>query len=184
MTKRLGDKQATRLTRIVGEVEGRAFDVDLVALAAITNNVEGINQALVDHPGNFAWWMTLEVLSRSEADRLTETLRLFEAQHIDSLIQTYEAEGKRVPPITRLRHIVTLSEEYRRRAHEAREARRKHRLIQIGRKVVEEKKASIMELSHLLQKEMDARMRPRQTEDARDRMRAAFGSEPHPPRRT
>ena len=159
----------------------RSYEEDLAAHALIQEDVAGLNKALYEHPGRFAWWATLEALARGKVESLQTDLREFEADNIDIIVSTLEKHGQKVPSIKQLKDKVGRMPTCRKMIRALNAARQEYRRIQIGRKTIEAKKDSVLTIANLMRAEMGAGHRPNLKEEiqkANDGMRQVYGTEP------
>ena len=159
------------LMRVVVEVAGRTYDEDLASQAFIAPNVDALNDALATNPSRYAEWAMLEALAKSEgADIdgkvavLDSDIKEREAQAYLDIINAVPAGGK-APTVDAIKAMVTLDparlELVRRR--QVLDAARlvsqdNQNKLAVGRKTMEEKKDSLLELSRNWRQEMNTQL--------------------------
>lgn len=90
-------KGRPNILHIEVELGGRVYSGDLETEARVDTNPAGLNQALAEQPGRFAWWATLETLARTQAeevDRERGTLHAELYSHYEAVLAATNTEGK------------------------------------------------------------------------------------------
>jgi hypothetical protein len=159
------------LMRVVVEVAGRTYDEDLASQAFIAPNVEALNDALATNPSRYAEWAMLEALAKSEGADIDGKIARFdtdvkerEAQVYLDMINNVPAGGK-VPTVDAIKAMVTLDPRrialvrQRQALDDARIVSQDNQnKLAVGRKTMEEKKDSLLELSRNWRQEMQTQL--------------------------
>jgi len=145
-------------------VAGRSYDEDLAVQYPFEVNPNGLNRALVETPGMFAHWATLEVYARDEVAELEEALTVKEAE----LTEHYEQQLV-TDKVTLIRQAVKKDPGRTELADRMREARRTLGLIRVGVSTMEKRLDAVFEAARNMRSEMDISSKPRSVKDrARD----------------
>lgn len=146
-------------------INGRTYSEDLKAQSFINPDLDGLNTALAEHPGRFAWWATLEALCREHHDNLvaqTEVLRaqLFIKYQIELRAAMPTAEGGKAkePTLDAINSKVVLDKEGLALGHNLREAKAGLDRATAGRRTMEQKKESLIAIASNMRAEMDHRI--------------------------
>ncbi len=164
-------KEEKRLIRVNVEVAGRTYDEDLASQAFIAPNVDALNDALATNPSRYAEWAMLEALARSEVADIDGKVAVLDTDIKEREAQAYldvvnsVAPGGKAPTVDAIKATVTLDAQrillVRRRADldAARIAAQDNQSkLGVGRKTMEEKKDSLLELSRNWRQEMNTQL--------------------------
>lgn len=132
-------------------LDGKPYDEDLAELSAIAQNLPGVNQALSEQPGRFAWWCMLETLALREEERAADALVAFEGSQLATL------GGGKDDKVTLLKAQIHQHPDYKRLHAAWRRAQEQAAIVRVGRKTAEERKDALRELSHNIREEMAMR---------------------------
>jgi hypothetical protein len=161
-------EKTSNLMRVTVQVGERRFDEDLAAQALITPNIEAFNEALATHPSRYAEWAMLEALARAEFDRiggsvavLDADLKELEARVYLEILRSSDAkltvDGVKARVISDERRLALVK---RGQEFEAARLEAKGNLdkITVGRKTMEEKRESLLELARNWRQEMQGKL--------------------------
>lgn len=172
----MGDKTvrlaASNLMQVTVQVGDRRFDEDLAAQALIAPNVEALNEALATNPSRYAEWAMLEALARAEHDalvgnvsRLESDIKELEARTYLRILDEAAAEGGKGPTVDAVKARVIIDPARlalvrRRQELEVAQLEAKGNLdkITVGRKTMEEKRESLLELARNWRQEMQGKL--------------------------
>lgn len=159
-------EEKNNLMRVTVQVGSRRFDEDLATQALIVPDVEALNEALATNPSRYAEWAMLEALARAEHDRIGGSISV-----LDSDIKELEAriylevlsreratvDAVKAAVITDSRRLALVK---RRQELEAAQVEAKGNLdkITVGRKTMEEKRDSLLELARNWRQEMAGKL--------------------------
>lgn len=164
----MSDKTASNLMRVTVQIGDRRFDEDLAAQALIAPNVEALNDALATNPSRYAEWAMLEALARSEHDQIGGRVNVLDAdiKELEARVYleilddigtkpTVDAIKARVITDPRRLALVKVRQEM-----EAAQVEAKGNLdkITVGRKTMEEKRESLLELARNWRQEMQGKL--------------------------
>jgi hypothetical protein len=155
------------LLRVVVTVSGRRYDEDLATQAMIVPNIEALDEALATNPGRFAEWAMLEATARAGVAMIAFNIAVLESQIKDRearfYIETVDAAavtGSK-PTVDYVKAKVATDPErlqlaQRRQELEAEmlDAKASLDTLSVGKKTMEEKKDSLLELSRNWRQEM------------------------------
>jgi len=160
------------LMRVVVEVAGRTYDEDLASQAFIAPNVGALNDALATNPSRYAEWAMLEALAKSEGADIDGKVAVLatdvkerEAQAYLDIVNAYASSGEKPPTVDAIKAMVMVDvkriEMVRRQ--QALEAARlvsqdNQNKLAVGRKTMEEKRDSLLELSRNWRQEMQTQL--------------------------
>jgi hypothetical protein len=164
--------QQINLMRVVVEVAGRRYDEDLAAQSFIAPNVAALNDALATNPSRYAEWAMLEALAKSEGADIDGKIAVLntdikerEAQAYLDIIAASERDGQKPPTVDAIKAMVTLDPRrielvrQRQALDNARiPAQDNENKLAVGRKTMEEKRDSLMELSRNWRQEMQTQL--------------------------
>jgi hypothetical protein len=163
--------ESNNLMRVTVQIGARRYDEDLAEQAMIRPDVASLNDALARHPSRFAEWAMLEALQRTEVDTLNRNVERLESDIKDVEAREYQAvleqtpAGQKPPTVDAIKAIVNVSRERvalvaRKREMEdaALNAKDALRKLEVGRKTMEEKRDSLMELSRNWRQEMNGKL--------------------------
>jgi hypothetical protein len=159
------------LLRVIVQVGPRRFDEDLAEQAVVRPNIEALNDALSRHASRFAEWAMLEALARTEVDaiksqisRLDTDVKEIEARLYQEVILA-TPRGEKPPTVDAIKAMVLVNSA--RLELVARERKLEDALLvaddnlrklAVGRKTMEEKKDSLLELSRNWRQEMAGKL--------------------------
>ena len=147
-TAGVNDEQRDLMT-VRATLDGREITgciADLVASAS-GSDLAGVNDAILKHAQDFAWWSTLEALA---TDALTDARGALAAYEADTLATADDKTSVTVLK-ARMRSTARWTELHA----EVRKAERTYHLIKVGRETCEENKSALGEVSRNLRAEMD-----------------------------
>lgn len=140
-------------------IQGQHYHEDLAAQAVIQNDVPGLNTALSEHPGRFAWWATLELLARDEMEQAVGRVKQYEGEQLTAMLDGFVARKERTPSLASLKLRIVQQPKAIVLARAARAAKLVFRRVQVGRKTTEERKDSVVNMAYLLRAEMEGKLR-------------------------
>lgn len=160
------------LMRVVVEVAGRTYDEDLASQAFIAPNVDALNDALATNPSRYAEWAMLEALAKSEVAAIDGKVALLEteikereAQAYLDIVQDPRNSGAAKPTVDAIKAMVVVDEKRvglvrKKQALDAvcLVAQDNQNKLAVGRKTMEEKKDSLLELSRNWRQEMQTQL--------------------------
>jgi hypothetical protein len=139
--------------RVTIHIGGQTFEEDLGAQLSVQNNPEALSQAMAEHAGRVAWWLTLEVQARDAVEASRDALAYFESQAINEML---DAEPTMNPATAKRR--IRASAAYRQRTDALREARTALRTIQVGTRTHGHRKSMLIALASTARAEMEGRL--------------------------
>lgn len=150
-----------RLLKIRVELGGRVYEEDLEPQAFINPDLDGLNRALAEHPGRFAWWAMLETYARASYEGLSTQLETLDA----TLFSRYQrqllegaVDGKKGPTLDSIRSLVTLDRERQALVERTARAKQDFEQVTVGRRTMEQRKDALLAIASNLRAEMDARL--------------------------
>lgn len=156
------------LMRVAVQVGDRRFDEDLASQALITPNVEALNEALATNPSRYAEWAMLEALARAEADRIAGNVAVLDSDIKELEARVYlevlsDQSAKLTVDAVKAMVVVDprrLALVLRRQELSAAQVEAKGNLdkIAVGRKTMEEKRDSLLELARNWRQEMAGKL--------------------------
>lgn len=159
------------LMRVVVEVAGRTYDEDLASQAFIAPNVDALNDALATNPSRYAEWAMLEALAKSEVADIDGKVALLETEVKEREAQAYldivnaVVPGGKAPTVDAIKAMVTVDEKRidivrRKQVLDVARLAAQDNLskLGVGRKTMEEKKDSLLELSRNWRQEMQTQL--------------------------
>lgn len=161
-------KETSNLMRVTVQIGERRFDEDLAAQAFIAPNVEALNEALSTNPSRYAEWAMVEALARAELDKVIGNTAVLDAdlKELEARIYLEILEGPTAKPTVdaikakviidpRRLALVKLQQEL-----DAVRIGAKGNLdkIAVGRKTMEEKRDSLLELARNWRQEMQGKL--------------------------
>jgi hypothetical protein len=166
------------LMRVVVEVAGRTYDEDLASQAFIAPNVAALNDALATNPSRYAEWAMLEALAKREVADIDGKVAVLdsdvkerEAQAYLDIIQDPKNSGAAKPTVDAIKAMVTVDAKrvalvvVRRGLEEARiVAVDNQNKLNVGKRTIEEKKDSLLELARNWRQEMTSTLTVRAQE--------------------
>ena len=146
--------------RIRVEVGGIVYEEDLGIQTGLNLDLAGLNQALAEQPGHFAWWATLEALARAKHEDLTAQLAALDAVlfgQYQTELRAQQATTKE-PTLDAIRSKMHLDK--RRMALDAamRQAKLDTDLVQAGRRTMEHRKDTVIAIANNMRAEMDMKL--------------------------
>ncbi len=140
---------------------GRDYEQDLNHDAQAPIDLQGLNNALSEHPGKFAWWAMLEALARAQYEELETQLKRLDAELYNEHGSPTSALAQKIgkaPTVDAIKSAVTL--DARRHALEAKVAKAKLDLDQVtvGRQTMLQRRDSLLAIGSNMRAEMEARM--------------------------
>jgi len=157
------------------ELGGKVFEGDLQAEARVDPDPVGLNQALAEQPGRFAWWATLEVLARSlveelERDRATKHAELY--SFYEASLSATDTDGKRAKPtVDKIKSEILKHADYRQLQGRLAAATEQHGLLTVARQTMQMRKDVLLAVASNLRAERDAHIHD-QLKETRERLRA------------
>lgn len=156
----------------------RVYDGDLEAEARVDTDPAGLNQALAEQPGKFAWWATLEVLSRALAESVERELAIKHAElyaHYEAAMSSTDTDGKRArPTVDKIKSQVIRHKDYVAIQQRLASAAEQRELLTVARQTMQMRKDSLLAVASNMRAERDAHIHD-QLRETRDRLRAARG---------
>lgn len=156
--------------KIAVEIGAQRFEEDLAVTALIEPNIDALNEGLSKNPGLFAKWAMLEACARAVNDAATGAIATLDADLKDLEGKLFikwstrlpgSSEG-RGPTLDSIKSAVsqdperlTLVERRRQLTVEAQEAKSSLDYITVGRKTIEQRRDSLLELSRNWRAEME-----------------------------
>jgi hypothetical protein len=159
------------LMRVVVEVAGRTYDEDLASQAFIAPNIDALNDALATNPSRYAEWAMLEALAKREVADIDGKVAVLDSDVKEREAQVYldminnVPPGGKAPTVDAIKAMVTIDPRRialvrQRQALDAMqlEAQDNQNKLAVGRKTMEEKKDSLLELSRNWRQEMQTQL--------------------------
>jgi hypothetical protein len=157
--------------QVIVSVAGRTYDEDLASQAFIAPNIDALNDALATNPSRYAEWAMLEALAKREVADIDGKVAVLdsdvkerEAQVYLDMVNNVPAGGK-APTVDAIKAMVTIDPRRialvrQRQALDAAriEAQDNQSKLGVGRKTMEEKKDSLLELSRNWRQEMQTQL--------------------------
>lgn len=160
------------------ELGGRVHEGDLEAQARVDTNIDGLNQALAEQPGRFAWWATLEVLGRVQAEELEGQRAALHAElysFFEASLAATDTEGKRAKPtIEKIKSEILKHPDYKELLARQAKANEAHGLLTVARQTMQMRKDSLLAVCSNMRSERDSHMHD-QLGEVRERLRKARG---------
>ncbi len=151
-------RERPRVLQFMVEIPGRApIAADLAPDVTLSTDAEGLSLALADTPGKFAWWATLEVEARAEAEQVEQARDLRYAELFDTLT-AIAPEGKK-PTVEATKAAITRDAQYQVWLTRLRGANRQAGLLGVARRAMEHRKDALLAIASNMRKELDAGMR-------------------------
>lgn len=153
------------LLRVHVTLGNREYAQDLGFDAQIPNDLDGLNTALANHPGRFAWWAMIEAVARAQhEERVAQLARLgaeLFAIHSKILLDKMQADrsGKtKGPTLDAINSAVIL--DARHVAAQAAVAAAKLALdqVSVGRQTMQQRKDTLLAIASNMRAEMDNRL--------------------------
>ena len=163
-----------KLLRVTVEVGGRTYDEDLATQAAISPDVDSLNEALATNPGRFAEWAMLEALARGELDEIVGNVERLDSdiKDLEAVVYLEVIEPPETPPPgwkpptvdavkawvtkdSRRRELVVKRQDLERARIAAKASLDK---IGVGRRTIEQKKESLLALASNWRQEMQTKL--------------------------
>src|SRR3990167_2405534 len=119
--------------RVRVELNGKIYEEDLGAQTAINSDLAGLNTALSEQPGRFAWWATLEALARAKHEDLVAQLESLDAALFGEYQTALLVGGSKTPKLDA-------------------------ELVQAGRRTMEHRKDALITIASNTRSEMDFRI--------------------------
>jgi hypothetical protein len=157
MAKQTVTKADAPFLRVTVALGGERYEEDLAAQAAITNDIAGLNDALAQHPGRYAWWAMLEVLATEAAGDLERALKAVEGAAHQRFELERSPDGKALTVGAIAARIAT-DAACRAAADALARAETDLQRLTVGRKTMTEKREALVEMARTMRGEMDAGM--------------------------
>ena len=156
----MANKPQSNVLHVSVELGGRVFQGDLETEARVDWTLDGLNQALAEHPGRFAWWATLEVLARTQEEGLERQRAMKHAElysHYEATLSSTDVEGKRSKPtVEKVKSEVLKSLDYRAVQERLAAAAEAHGLLTVARQTMLAKKDALIAIASNLRAQRDA----------------------------
>jgi len=160
------------LMRVTVQIGDRRFDEDLATQAMITPNIDALDDALAKNPSRYAEWAMLEALAESEVGDIRKQINVLdtdikelEARIYLEVIAAPVPAGAKPPTVDAIKAVVTIDPRRidlvrRKQELEGAEltARGNADKIKVGRKTMEEKKDSLLELARNWRQQMQTQL--------------------------
>lgn len=169
--KKSASQGSGSLMQVIVSVAGRTYDEDLASQAFIAPNIAALNDALATNPSRYAEWAMLEALAKKEVADIDGKIAV-----LDSDIKEREAQayldivnnvplGGKAPTVDAIKATVTVDPQRidlvrKKQALDASRlvAQDNQSKLGVGRKTMEEKKDSLLELSRNWRQEMQTQL--------------------------
>lgn len=144
--------------RVRVELNGTVYEEDLGVQTGLNLDLVGLNQALAEQPGRFAWWATLEALARAKHEELTAQLESLDAVLFGQYQIELRTGAPKEPTLDAIRSKMHLDK--RRMVLDAavRQARLDADLVQAGRRTMEHRKDTVIAIANNMRAEMDLKL--------------------------
>jgi len=145
-----------KILHVKVSIQGETYEEDLNTQARIDPDLEGLNQALADHPGRFAWWSVLETLARAQVDDLESQMELLNAELFDEYQRRLtDPGGKGKPTLDTIKGHVVQDPRYQEVTKLLLNARTDLNYVSVGRWTMVHRKDSLLAIASNLRAEMD-----------------------------
>lgn len=144
--------------RVRVELNGKIYEEDLGAQTAINSDLAGLNTALSEQPGRFAWWATLEALARAKHEDLVAQLESLDAALFGEYQTALLVGASKTPTLDAIRSKVLLDTRREALAAAMRRAKLDAELVQAGRRTMEHRKDALITIASNTRSEMDFRI--------------------------
>lgn len=162
-------------TQIHLRVAGHDVQGDLEAEARIATDSDGLSKALAENPARFAWWATLEVLAKAEAEEVENARDALHAElfsHYEAVLSRTDTEGKRAKAtVGAIEAAILKAPQYQAALVKVTAANKSAALLGVARRAMEHRKESLLAVASNYRAELDARIRD-QVREVRERMAA------------
>lgn len=140
------DAVRQELMRVAFTLGGRPIDENVAALAAVASDPDGLNRAITDGVGLFAWWSTLEVKATDAEETARDALDALEAD-----ILSRSGDEK----VTTAKALMKTDARWKRLHAAWREAHQQAEMVKVGRKTTEHRESALREVAMNLRSEME-----------------------------
>lgn len=155
--------------RVRVELNGTVYEEDLAAQTGLNLDLAGLNQALAEQPGRFAWWATLEALARAKHEDLTAQLEALDAVLFgqyqtelrtlaENAVKANKSPTVKEPTLDAIRSRTHLDKNRMILDATARQARLDADLVQVGRRTMEHRKDTVIAIANNMRAEMDLKL--------------------------
>lgn len=167
------------LMRVSVQVGARRYNEDLAAQVAISPDPETFNASLAINPSRFAEWAMLEALSITEREEIRNRVATLEtdikereARAYLEVVERPVPIGGKAPTVDAIKALVVIDPARLALVRQRQELETglltvedNTRKLNVGRRAIEEKRDSLMELARNWRKEMDGKLQVRGDED-------------------
>jgi len=148
-----------RLLKIRVELGGRVYEEDLEPQAFINPDLDGLNKALAEHPGRFAWWAMLETYARATFEELSTQLETLDAtlfnRYQRQLAEEVPEGSKKGPTLDSIKALVTLDKDRKTLVDRIAQTKQDFEQVTVGRQTMQQRKDSLIAIASNLRAEMD-----------------------------
>ena len=142
------------------ELGGRVYDGDLDAEARVDTDPVGLNKALAEQSGRFAWWATLEVLAKTLAEQLERQLATRHAElysYLEATLTSTDGKGKRSrPTVEKIKSAVLADKVYQNLQERVAQANEQVGLLQVARQTMSMRRDMLMTVASNMRAEREA----------------------------
>jgi len=150
--------------KVTVEIDGNRFTEDLGLQVTLQSDIDGLNIALSEQPGRFAWWAMLEVKSRSIHDDLEAQSKLLEAE-LFTKYQTslmggvVKSTGElKAPTLDSIRSAIAMDERMQAVQARLRKAKLDCDQLRVGRQTMEQRRDALLAIASNCRAEMEYRL--------------------------
>lgn len=157
------------------ELGGRVYEDDLEAWVRADTDPTGLNRALAEQPGRFAWWAVLEAKAQGQAEqaenhRATKHAELY-GHYEAALVRHEDGERRTKPTVEAVKAAIQKHPDYQRALAALAAANEQAGVLLAARQAMQERRECLIELARNMREERQAHLQDHLRE-ARERFQA------------
>ena len=149
------------ITNLAVKLGERMYKGDVDSELAFTTDPEGLNKALAENPGKFAWWAMLEVHAKAQLEELDSRRNLMKAElygRYENLLTTDVGGKEKRPTVAAIEAAVQEDESYQKLVARVQAARKDYDVLTVMRQAIVQRKDVLLAIASNYRAELDAHL--------------------------